>query len=290
MGDPENSWLIGVDGGGTACRVALVCAGRRYEATLGAANVTTDPPGAMTTVRRGIAEVCSKAGIGVDRLALTRAHVALAGVMSKADQQAVAVGLDLARVTVSDDRVSTVAGALGGADGVVAGIGTGSFLARQTDRQMRFVGGWGHELGDEASGAWLGRGLLAATLRAVDGLADGSDLSGATLDRFGTAAGIVSFAATASAREFAELAPSVVLAARQGDALAQALMRQGADYILRGLRVLGWTRDMPVCLTGGLGASYEPWLAGDLRAAVRDPKGSALDGALQLAARIGAAP
>jgi len=290
MDRADNTCLIGVDGGGTACRVALVCAGRRYEVMLGAANVATDPQGAVATVRRGIAEVCVQAGIGAQMMDLARVHVALAGVMGKADEQAVVSGLDLARVTVSDDRVSTVAGALDDGDGVVAGIGTGSFLARQSGGQVRFVGGWGLALGDEASGAWLGRGLLSETLRSVDGLTDGSALSGAMLDRFGTAAGIVSFAATASPRDFGALAPLIVQAASQADVLAQGLMRQGAGYIQRGLAVLGWTTGMPVCLTGGLGASYAPWLAGGLRAALVDPKGSALDGALQMAAQAGAGP
>lgn len=293
MDDSANSCLIGVDGGGTACRVALVCAGRRHEVTLGAANAASDRVGAIATVSAGIQQVRQTAGIGSGGLTVARSHVALAGIMNEADAGAVATGLKqalgLVDVRVSDDRVSTVTGALGTGDGALAGIGTGSFLARQSGGRMRFVGGWGPVAGDEASGAWLGRRLLSASLHVVDGMVPGTGLSETMMHRFGTAADIVGFAGAATPREFADLAPSVVAAAEDGDALATGLMREGAGYILRGLTALGWTAGEAVCLTGGLGALYEPWLAKDLRASLRMPIGSALDGALQLAARTGAA-
>jgi len=288
MEKTDNTCLIGVDGGGTACRLALTWAGQRHEITLGAANAATDRVGAIATVRAGIQQLAERAGLDSAQLEHARVHVALAGVMSPADEQAMTDGLGLAHVTVSDDRISTVIGALGKGvgkdDGAVAGIGTGSFLARQADGKVRFVGGWGLDLGDEASGAWLGRGMLASTLRVEDGLTEGSALSDEMRRRFDGTAGIVAFASKATPGELAELAPSIVAAAEAGDRLATALMQAGADYILHGLKVLGWSMGEPACLIGGLAASYRPWLHADLQGSLRAQKGSALDGALQLAA------
>lgn len=289
MDEQPNTCLIGVDGGGTTCRVALVWAGRRHEVRLGPANARTDRAGAIATVRAGIRQVTALARIGAGQP--VRTHVALAGIMSAADERAVARGLGLdhvtahvtAHVTVSDDQVSTVAGALSGADGAVAGIGTGSFLARRSGGRLAFVGGWGLELGDEASGAWLGRGLLAATLHVADGLMPGTDLTETIRARFGTAPDIVAFAARAGPGDFAELAPLIVAAAADGDGVAQGLMRDGAGYIGRGLAALGRNAGEPVCLSGGLGPAYAPWLADELRASLCPPRGSALDGALWLA-------
>lgn len=293
MKTSEDTCLIGVDGGGTSCRVALVWGTKRFDARLGAANAATDRAGAIAMVGQAIAQVVRQAGLDPDRLARARVHVALAGIMDGADRRDVAVGLGkrLARaaVTVSDDRVSTLTGALGDGDGMVAGIGTGSFLAAQSGGRMRFVGGWGPVLGDEASGAWLGRGLLSASLRVADGLEQASELTEATRQRYGTPADIVEFGASASPGVFAALAPLVVAAAGAGDPVARGLMQGGAGYILRGLRVLGWTAGVRVCLTGGLGAPYRPWLADQLVADLYPPKGSALDGALHLAARAGEA-
>jgi len=68
MEKTDNTCLIGVDGGGTACRLALTWAGQRHEITLGAANAATDRVGAIATVRAGIQQLAERAEIG-------RAHV-----------------------------------------------------------------------------------------------------------------------------------------------------------------------------------------------------------------------
>jgi len=284
MKDSRDICLIGVDGGGTSCRVALLCGQLRCEVTLGRANATTDRLAAIATVQSGIDQVISGAGINAETLASSYAHVALAGVLLDEDAQEVAAGLRLARVTVSDDRVSTVAGALGAHTGVVAGIGTGSFLARQSGGKIQFIGGWGLALGDEASGAWLGKGLLTATLHSVDGLGQSSEMTVECLRRFGNAAKIVAFANTAEPGDIAELAPCVVAAAKNGDVVGEMLMQRGADYIANGVKQLGWASGETVCLTGGVAAAYTPWLPRDLVANIRSARGSALDGALQLAA------
>lgn len=284
MEDSHNTCMIGVDGGGTSCRVALLFGQQRVEVTLGQANATTDRQAAIVTVQSGIDQVVSKAGIDAATLANSHAHVALAGVLRDEDAQVIASGLKLKQVTVSDDRVSTIIGALESEVGAVVGIGTGSFLARQSGRQIQFIGGWGLALGDEASGAWLGKGLLGATLHSVDGLVQSSGLTLECLRRFEDAAEIVAFANTAAPADIAELAPDVVAAAENGDVVGRMLMQQGADYIANGLKQLGRTPDEMICLTGGVAPAYASWLPADLVSCVRTAKGTALDGALKLAA------
>ena len=61
-------------------------------------------------------------------------------------------------------------------------------------------------------------------------------------------------------------------------------MAEGADYIRRALRSLGWHAAEAFCLTGGIGASYAAYLPADIVAALRVPLGTALDGALAMAA------
>lgn len=55
------------------------------------------------------------------------------------------------------------------APGALAGVGTGSYVGFLTGGSVRFAGGWGLALGDEASGAWLGREVLRAALMAHEG-------------------------------------------------------------------------------------------------------------------------
>ena len=286
MESPQTPCLIGVDGGGTSCRVALLAFDRRFDACLGPANAATDLSLAIATVREGIDKVAAQAGLTREAMAAARIHVALAGIKSAEDETAVARAIGHAHMRVSEDQISTLCGALGAGDGCVVALGTGSFLARQSGGRRRFIGGWGLDLGDEASGAWLGRGLLATTLRVLDGVEKGSPLVDKIVAQHGHAAGIVGFVAGAGPAELGELAPVIVKYAKEGDLVAGNLMRRGAEYVAGGLAALGHRRGEPVCLTGGLKDAYPTWLAREIRADLRPPLGDALDGALFLAGKI----
>lgn len=279
----SGSLIIGVDGGGTSCRAALICDGVRHQVVMGPANVSTGFDAAIATVGAALAALADRAGLAPSALGDARAHLGLAGVMSAAIAARVAAALPLTRATVTDDRPTTIAGALGPADGAVVAIGTGSFLGRQRAGAITGAGGWGFCLGDQASGAWLFRRCLEEVLLAVDGLAPLTGLGAAVLARHANDPGaIVAFSLTARPADYAALAREVVAAAEAGDGLGLRLMHEGADYIRRALTGLGWRRGEVLCLTGGLGPAYARRLGlGPLTAA----RGSALDGALALAAR-----
>jgi hypothetical protein len=132
-----------------------------------------------------------------------------------------------------------------------------------------------------------GREALTRALLAADGLAEPTELGEELLARFGGVAGTVAYSLTARAPDYAVLAPDIAAAARSGDSLALELMQQGANYITAGLARLGWTGDMPLCLVGGVAPAYADYLADAHRSALRKPLGTALDGALALADRIG---
>jgi len=284
----DTPFLIAADGGGTGCRIALLAGTRRVDLALGPANVHADPTGAVATLRDGLARLAAMAGLAAPDLSRAVGYFGLAGANAPAAAARVERCLPLARVRVQDDRRAAVVGALGGGDGTLAGIGTGSFFARQRDGAVDLRGGWGFVLGDEASGGWLGRLALARVLHAADGIAADSDLTRALAARFGGPAGILTFVAEARPGEIAALAPDVVAAAQAGDATGLALMRAGADHIVRAAAALGWQAPEPFCPFGGLGRAYLPYLPTPLVDAARAPRGSALDGALVLAARLAA--
>lgn len=279
-------FLIGVDGGGTSCRFALSRDGRRLEYRLGGANVATDREAAISTLLSGLQGVAEMAELSIADIGSGTAYLGLAGVMGRADSDAVASALPFERVVVDDDQKTAVTGALGGADGSVASIGTGSFVARKTAGQIRSIGGWGLVLTDEASGAWLGRGALRETLRAFDGLVVHSDLTRAILAEHDGPSGIASLSMRASPAVFADLAPRVIEAARCGDSVALQLMHEGAAHIERALAALGWSPGERLCLVGGVGPCYAQYLPDAIKLAVARPRGSPLDGALALAARL----
>lgn len=282
---------IGVDGGGTACRAALVGARGRVEAAGGSANVS-DFDRAIGTITDTLARLFTAAGADSDTRARASLHLGLAGVTGPAlaarVETALRAALPARTITVSGDQTTTIAGALGAADGAVAGIGTGSFIGRQHGGRITSLGGHGFLLGDQASGAWLGKRLMQELLLAEDGITAHSDLTRAARDSHGgERAGVIAFALGARPADFARLAPQVVGAAQYGDAVGARLMREGADYILSALAALGWSGDEPLCLTGGLGPAYRDWLPETVARRLTAPRGTALDGALALAARGG---
>lgn len=282
--------LVAADGGGTACRMALLAHGRRFDVRAGATNVHSDPVGAAAVLRAALSQLAAQAGLGPAAMAGAVGYFGLAGANAARAAARIAGQLPLGPVRIEDDRRAAVAGAFGDRDGTLAGIGTGSFLARQQAGAADLRGGWGFLLGDEASGGWLGRMALARVLHAVDGIAPDSDLTRALSARCGGPQGILDFVATARPGDVAALAPDVVAAAVAGDAAGLALMQAGADYIARAAAAIGWRAREPFCLTGGLGPAYAAYLPADLAAALCPPAADALEGALALAARFAAEP
>lgn len=211
-------------------------------------------------------------------------HVGLAGVMNRADRAAVAEAMPYRQVTVSDDRATSVCGALGARSGILAAIGTGTIVVAQSRHGMRHFGGWGHHLADQASGGWLGQKALRITMKVHDGLLERSIMTDRVLERFeGDPINAVHFATHAKPGDYASFAPIVVDAARNGDPNALNLMNKGAEYLQTCFGIVNMEGDWVLCLTGGIGPYYAPYLAPELQARIRAPAGTALDGALHLA-------
>lgn len=285
MTAPQPS-LIGIDGGATTCRFAMLHDGHRFDVRLDGANASSDRAGAVVTLRDGLSALAEVAGIAPQDLKKMPTFIGLAGVVDQDIAAGIARDLPLDRAEVEDDRRTAMTGALGGLDGCVMGIGTGSFLGRRAGGADRFVGGRGLILGDEASGAYLGRQLLRRALAVHDGTEAASPLTREIIAEHNTPAALVAFAATATPRDFAHYAPRIVEGAQAGDTTARALILEGAQYIERMLSHLGWQPGERICPLGGLAPHYAEFLKPDITAHISVPDGTALDGALHLAAQM----
>lgn len=268
--------FLGIDGGGTGCRAAVADAGGivlgRGEA--GPANIASDPDGAAENIRKAADAAIQAAGGG----RVVAAGLGLAGANAAGAAERLRGILPFSRMAVVTDGITAVRGALGRADGVVAALGTGSVFATQRDGAIRQIGGRGLVLGDEASGAWIGRAALAAALRAEDGFHPATAFLTALLDGMGGPDGAVAFSLQARPVDFAALAPRI---AASDDPAAQAIMAQADADICEAISLLRGTDDLPVVFLGGLGAIFARRLA--TRFLIRAPLGTALDGALMLA-------
>ncbi len=286
MSDSGEPLIIGVDGGGTGCRVAI---GTRSSGVLaraegGRGNVASDPAQAIKNICNTVDAAMAKADIPNERLAEATAHLGLAGVMTQDDAAAVAVAMPFKDVAVTDDRPTALNGALGGEEGFLLSIGTGTITAAKTDGTFRSVGGWGFHVADQASGAWLGHSGLRHTLLCHDGLESHTDLTRALLAEFGDDPNtITAFSLSAKPGDYAKFAPTIIATAAQGDPWGEVIMKSGAHHLEKCLTRLGFQPGEAVCLTGGVGPHYANYLHPETLSGRVQCAGSALDGAFRLA-------
>ena len=282
MSDSLTHPVLAIDGGGTRCRIALDDSTVSTVIT-GPANVSTDFDGAVHAIVDGLRALSDRVGHEYSAILQAPAFVGLAGVTGQDIRDQLQVALPLAHMRIEDDRPAALRGALGDADGVIAHCGTGSFLAGQIEGSMRFAGGWGPVLGDEASAQWVGRLALSLTLQSFDGRLPGSTLASHLMDQHGGAAGIVAFAGAARPEAFGALAPLVTELAQQGDLLARRVMQAAADHIAESLPKVGWVAGQTICLTGGIAPQYAPYLPDQMQEQLAPPQAEPLAGALALA-------
>lgn len=286
MGLADQHILIGVDGGGSGCRVA-VCdsnGNRIGEVSGGSANVTSDRDQAISNVCEAIAKCAQQNGISDAAMRSGVAHLGLAGVISKADEDAVAMAMPFDHVVVTDDCETALIGALNNDFGVLAAIGTGTIIAARNESGTRRFGGWGAQISDQASGAWLGQEAYRRCVLAHDGLVAHSDLTRQLLlQHDDDLAMMVDFARKAAPQDYAKAARDIVERARVGDANASYLMRKGAAYLTDCFDAAQIAEGSVLCLSGGVGPHYKAYLPEHYSARVQKPLGTPLDGAVTLA-------
>lgn len=304
------SYYIGVDGGGTHCRVqledeqgnVLSCA------EAGPANMMTNAAGAM----QSIISASEKAISAISRPAksaikLNQIHLA-AGLAGANIPSALNEFLNLHHpfksINVISDLHAACLGAHNGQSGALIICGTGSaatvFTGSSTSTNShRFndKGGYGLSISDNASGGWLGLEAVKQSLLVFDELIPKSLLFTSVCDRLAVtnAHQLVTKVAGFKGKEFGALAPCVVAAYEKGCPAAKVLIEQGASYLnavgetLTG-KIMGDKtsnekasndQDLPLCLVGGLSHVYQPLLSAGLQARLVEPKSSPQAGVIQ---------
>jgi N-acetylglucosamine kinase len=140
------------------------------------------------------------------------------------------------RVVVVNDALIALVAAAGESPGIVVVAGTGSIAYGRNARGVAArAGGWGHMIGDEGSGYWIGRQALAAAVREVDGRGPRTALTEDVLAHFGVpdAAGLVSIVYNREVprANVATLGPIVQRARDRGDAVAAQILEHAADEL-----------------------------------------------------------
>lgn len=281
-----SKFAIGIDGGGTSCRAAVadpdgVVVGR---GTAGAANIMSDPQGAAANIVASARAAFEDAGLNPALVEKSAAILGVAGANVGPHGARMEKALPFARTRVVTDSLIALQGALGDTDGIVGAFGTGSVYSARRQGKISEIGGWGFVVGDQASGARLGRDLLELALLGHDGVRFATPIGRVVMDQFGNdPQKVVEFAHDAKPKDFAGFAPLIFEQAAVGDATAIEIVTKAASDIDESLDALLWPECRAVCLLGGLSAAYGSWLSPQHQALLVEPKGDALAGAVAFA-------
>ncbi|TCS04885.1 N-acetylglucosamine kinase [Rhizobium sp. BK418] len=280
---------IGIDGGGTSCRAAVADRMGKVigHGKAGPANILSDLENSLINIVESARAALRDAGFKSEAVSTVSAVLGVAGANVGDYGKRIEKALPFKNGRVVTDALISLQGALGDADGVVGAFGTGSVYYARRDGKLRGIGGWGSIVGDQASGARLGRDLLEKSLLAYDEVRPASPLTIKVMAEYGNdPERLVEFAHTARPTDFARYAPAVFEGAAAGDATAIEIIKDAALAIDQSLDVLTWPRCPSVCLLGGLAKAYDPWIADRHKALLSEPKADALQGAVDLAVKL----
>jgi len=267
--------VLGIDAGGTKTVCLLADAEGRI------AGEGIGPGGNLLTfgeehLERALRQAIDGALHGHD-LPIAAVCLGLAGVDRAEDERIVRnivarIGYQSHVVIVNDALIALWAGTDEPA-GIVIVAGTGSIVYGRNARNVAArAGGWGHIIGDEGSGYWIGREVLRAVVRAADGRGPRTRLTGAVLEHFGLAdlTGLprIVYDLELPRANVAALGPVVQAAHDAGDAVATRILTEAveelvfaAGSVVRQLDLAN--QEFHFVLAGGVFRAV-PWLAGEL--------------------------
>ena len=271
---------IGIDGGGTGTRAVVADAQGRILGR-GEAGASALGQGAEQAWRH-ISEALAAAGVSGLALQDCALGLGLSGTGVPTQLQAfVAADPGVARFTLVTDGLAALLGAHGGRPGALLISGTGSVAeALMPDGSRRMVGGWGWQIGDEGSGAWLGQQAMKLAQAAYDSRAAAGPLVRSVWRQVGTTReALLGFCAQAGQGGYASLAP-LVFEHEGDDTAADALLGQAA----RSLDALAAAvhPTLPLALAGSIALRLSSRLSPALLSRRVEPQGDAASGALWL--------
>jgi len=263
--------FLGIDVGGSHTTVVVGDKAAQVIARADGPGAAMRPGGAEASAAV-IADTARRAAAAAAvTLPADAAMVGAAGAGREPEQRELSAALIAAqvarRVRVAGDSEIGLAAAFGDGPGILLNAGTGSIaFARSPDGRLHRAGGYGWQLGDEGGGYWLGRRALAAAARTTDDPNESSTL----LERLLVALGLrhfddlIRWTATATPAQVAALAPHVLNAAGEGEAVAQRAVREAAVELARLVNVLAHHFPSPdavaVASVGGLLRTGSPLL------------------------------
>ncbi|MXV94074.1 MAG: hypothetical protein F4Z94_11885 [Chloroflexi bacterium] len=262
----SDALFLGIDGGGSKLRVAVVDAQLTPLArqSAGIANPSIIGHGkSQAHIRALLRSTLQQAGIPPEQI--SAAGIGIAGASHLHSRgwllETVATVLPNVRLVTSSDLEIALVGALGRRHGILLLAGTGSAVYGCSPSGERLqVGGWGYLLGDEGGGYWLGMQLLRGIIAAHDQGRGLTELGAACLAELNLAntrdlVGWLYRSKEVTPARVAELARLVLHEAGDGDDEADKLVQAAAAHLAGQVDLLRSRLDYPaasIAFAGGL--------------------------------------
>lgn len=229
--------LIAIDAGGTKCHAILYDTAQQKtlaQVKTGSANLASNYSSALSNIQQACTDVLKQVGLTDSNLAKLAVYAGLAGVnfpqiakkLSQWQHPFKSFGF-------TTDLHLACYGAHQNSQGNVIIVGTGSCGIAISKTKSVVLGGYGHKLGDQASGAWIGQQAVQVSLLTLDGLLKPNVLTQAicNVSQINSPAELSQYWHTANPAQFSELADIVFSCAQQQDEQAILIINQAARYI-----------------------------------------------------------
>lgn len=235
--------IVGLDGGGTKTLGIMIDAEGRLLARATGDSSNIQAIGAER-LEQSLAQLIEElvAAAGCQPGEIDHLYAGLAGAGRPADRETIGQIVSrrqLARqYTIDTDAAAALAGAFGGAPGIIVISGTGSIcFGKDESGTLYRCGGWGFRLGDEGSGYYIANQALIAALKDLDGRGPKTVLRRHYEERYELATIDLIIPMIYSDKldrtEIASNAPAVFAAAAEGDAAARAVIEMAGREIGR---------------------------------------------------------
>jgi glucosamine kinase len=295
-------YFIGIDGGGTKCRVILQDKNGTHlgEGISGPANIMRDAELAKTSILDGVDKAIESANI---LLASQNSETPVTPITLS--QCVVAAGLAGANISTAkahfanwqhpfhslhilSDLHAACVGAHNGKPGAVIIVGTGSAGTVFNEGKFTDLGGHGFPIGDFASGAWLGLKAIQHTLLCLDNIRSPDDLAKKVCAELGTsnADEMVAKCAGFSTYHYANLVPCMLPLLSESEPQVVRIFNEGGEYLESMAQRLLGDNTYNLALIGGLSNVYVPYFSKKIRTRLQACELSPEQGAIKYAKAI----
>jgi glucosamine kinase len=281
-----SQYILGIDAGATKVigRLESIAGDETWTERDGPCSLTNQCQQTIDRLTTLIKRLLSSANVSAQQTTLV---CGIAGCAHERSRQALEKAFNeigLKDYQITSDAITSLYGAGYGEAMISVAIGTGSVAMRlDRDGNLKEFGGWGFKLGDQGSGAYIGRELIKTALPYFDQNNYATDdLLCKVFDVIGrTRSDILDWAGQADPSDYAALAK--LLIEYPGHPISKLLLDQATGDIVALINNAQPEQALPVALQGGLARVIGPRLPESIQALLIEARGNAVDGALYMA-------